>query len=1056
MNCQRRGSERLSPLQGIALLSPVRPSAKAFSVVLLSLACLSPTHGQDEPADEAPIALQGRIMDDTGAPVTDARVRLMPRRAPRSRVNAPTDEEGRYQLREGGLTGDYLVEVQSQRWVGLSYRDGKTVQLKAGQPASLDITLRRACRVRVRTVDESGEPVRRVTIYVKSFGSDRPTSRTRQRTDDDGWATLQLPPSKTKYLIGTMHDDFAFANATVTVEDPEQFAVRKIVLSHGKVVEGTVICSDGQPPAGWRILAMPKWWGFGVSPRGDVIGPQGTFTLPRVGPGKYRVTISIPSGENGSSPRTVLDDVELADMEQPLDLKFDHPSPSSMVYMNGKIDYVGEAPADGFWIFANSEDSSTHSSMYVRDGRTDFQIGPVPKGIYTLRIQSVGIESEPVKATAPADNVRLKVVVRGKPKLRGTVVDAKTGEPLTKFRIRIHKLRTLSGPNYVQDPEWQEVSNESGEFLAEVNGPGIYQVIAAGPGYAQSRTEPINTNENGEKPHEIRMGRGGSLTGIVVDQDGNPVDGATVLPLSKAAGAMQGLTHRFTTSEGGVRTVDGKFVIENLELGKESLKVTHPDFCPTVVKEVAVEEAVSAEPVRITMRVGGTVKGHVYDSQGRPEADVTLFFQDETGYGGSRHQEAGRLATVVTDESGYYEALHLTPGLCYIQRADEWESFGVLRHAVLAENATTHTVNFGGPHSVSGRLLLNNEPLAQVRVLLSGENAHFGIYRSQVQTNDRGEFSFPVSTPGDRTLYYRLPGRRSDWGRIRDVHISATGVELGELHHRTGSVTIRLEPAEADGFRFSLHEYDPVWTHGRNLGTATRQAPQDPLVIGQVPVGKYEVVGSPPYDRVSRTSLGFQLRQVVEVTPESMNPVIKLKVPEGTASLNGKVTQVEGRKGGTFRISSPDGALVRQVMIQEDGTYQVDRVPRGEFQVLAGSTRDARVLHEFKIRDGEQRELDVNLTDTLGEVGFLDVGVYTADGIPLPCQVQLEREGETIPARTRQRGRVSFMNARGKYTLVAQHSGFETLRKEVELQPVGADGRPADGYRLDVRLQPAE
>src|SRR5262249_5171425 len=111
------------------------------------------------------------------------------------------------------------------------------------------------------------KPIAGVTLYVTSVGDTRGVNSDGVATGKEGWATIPaLPASKTDYLVGAVHGKYGLARLTVTLNDPEAVPEHTIMLAAGKELKGTAVCSDGLPPAGWQIYAIPTWWNFGVYP----------------------------------------------------------------------------------------------------------------------------------------------------------------------------------------------------------------------------------------------------------------------------------------------------------------------------------------------------------------------------------------------------------------------------------------------------------------------------------------------------------------------------------------------------------------------------------------------------------------------------------------------------------------------------------------------------------------------------------------------------------------------------------------------------------------------
>ncbi|QDT43669.1 Regulatory protein BlaR1 [Gimesia alba] len=1001
--------------------------------------------------------LIGRIVDKTGAPVTDAEVILSPEHGGRV-ITTKSDAEGRYLFPEVKQLGKYYLRVKSKRWVGIQRRsDCPLVNLTDEFNTIQDVTLERACRLQIEAVDEQGNPVPRVRVYAKSMADTNQYSSETVTTDQQGQAILGLKPSEFKYKIATSSPNYGFAKLIVKLDDPEKIVKYQLVQRRGIDVRGQVLCSDGKPPAGWKINALPDWWNFGRYPSGYEIGKDGSFTLPHIVPEKYNVSVSVPMGGRSYSPRTVLGPTNLLSQEQPLSLKLNYPSPASLVSLSGKIQYSGGGrPQRGFWIFANSDEPLRRGSVYIRPGQTEFRFDPIQRGQYKLKIESPGLELKGGDFTvrAPAKEIKLNVVVKGKPKLQGTVVDGDTSKPVTEYQVSVIKTRTLRGPNYAQNPRWMNVDNAAGKFEVEVNGPGVYVVQVAAAGFAPALSESINTDSSQGKPIQIRLKVGSSLSGTVVDEKGQPIDGATVIPLSKSRGVSPTSLGAFTTEDGATKTVDGKFTLKHLGFEKESLKVTHPDYAFTIVEEIDLK-ASPVPDIKITLKRGGTVKGLVTDAAGQPEPNTTLFFRDSAAYNGDSSSQDGLLATVITDEKGEYTVSHLPEVISNVIRAEEWTSNGVVRQTILPENGQTSKLNLGGRPKVSGLLKVNGKPLANRRLLFAGESPNSGIFRAYSVTGSNGSFEFYGAGPAERTLYYAVPERLNDWVRVDSYRLLSEDQDLGTIDQKIGQLVVNCQPEPTKNMRLTLRAYNPVWTFGRETGIlAPRQSNQEPFVFTQVPPGEYELVASRPgYPTVYRKMI---------LSPDNVNASVTLPLSEGTATLRGSLSKelFGPTKAIWLKLWSEDKRLMSRILPDEQGKFTVKHLPAGDYFLTEQDVRDSKKLLQFSLKKNEEKTL--NLTPELigkpsPKPGFRVIKVFTENGIPLPgCEVQLKSATGTISRHSQQEERQHFVGTPGTYEMTAKYPGFETLKQKVELIIPDADGSYPKDVTIIVRLKPVD
>jgi len=365
-----------------------------------------------------------------------------------------------------------------------------------------DFQLPRACRIRIQTVDETGNPVRDIGIYSASLADERWGNSNIVSTNKKGWATIGgLKPSAIEYIFGTTSKNYGFAKLVRKLDDPTLEIEEKLVLSKGEDVSGIVLCSDGKPAAGWTINAMPDWWHFGASPQGAKIADDGSFTFPHVVKGKYDVTVSVPTSEGLLRQERALSEFVLPSSDGELEIRLGIPSPQSMTAIAGEITTLGNPRKEMIRVSAWSENGQHRGNDSIGPGEYDFRIGPLPPGRYTLNFSSTEIEQKRVpNVQAPSDNLEVELNVTGKPRLSGIVVHAGTGEPLSRFRIRVRKIGYLRGQNYGQGSQWRAIQNAQGKFAIDVVGPGIYQIVVAAKNLATVRSEPINTDEYQGEP----------------------------------------------------------------------------------------------------------------------------------------------------------------------------------------------------------------------------------------------------------------------------------------------------------------------------------------------------------------------------------------------------------------------------------------------------------------------------------------------------------------------------------------------------------------------------
>lgn len=1007
----------------------------------------------ESPAER--FVLNGRITDETGAGVTDARVTL-------SSVEGNSAEEtqsgfqGRYAFASVKRPGEYRLMIHSTRCLGFTdFNACPRLVLDARKPVVRDFKLRRACRLRIQTLDEQGRPVADVRFIKSRFFGDF-----ENETDRQGWAMIGgLAPSAANYQLGVYSKDFTIARLDIKLDDPKVVVERKLVLKPGVTVKGTVARSDGAPLVGWRILALPSWWNIMSYPVAEPINRDGSFALHHVGPGAYNVLVFIPIDRaGGGTMRQPISNFELAVQQGPLSIKVDYPSAGSTASIAGKLRFIRGRPKRPYLILATSADGSRTAMQQRQHDDETFQIENLQPGRYRVTFMSQEIEAtDGLVVVAPSQDTVLPIKLREQFTLRGTVV-LPDGGGARDFRLRVVQLRALRGPTLGMLSAWRSVADPQGRFTEEVVGPGIYAIEATADGFSTTRSEPINTDRLPQQEIRLVLSRGASLAGTVLDDSGRPIEGATVFSLSSFRGATP-LSYAEIPSGIGVNTVRGRFQLAGLNPGSDVLRIVHPDYAP-VSKSIQITAGVQPR-LEIVMKRGGTVQGHVQDPQGRLLPGVTLHFQD--GPYGSESQR-GRYASAITDENGYYEVHHLPERLVYIHLDREWDALGVVRQAILPADGKTRRLDFGGSSTVAGRLFVNGKPLAKTKVLLAGDDPNFSLVRATAMTDAEGAFVFSGIAVGERYLYFSVNEKLGQWVRVRALRIDSTARNFGRIEHTDGRVTVDLSGIpirENEAVRANLSFNEGVAQRNRSAGIAVPHfAGKGPFVFEHVTPGRYRIdlaVGE-----------RFTFRSAVEMPVGRHDHTVSLEFPRGSAAIRGTIDPLlrEGMISDRIDLRAKDDRFTTDVVIERDGRFEATSLPAGDYSLavyrqLPNSSSTVTLTSEFSLRDRETKNLNLtpeNMRSPEWKDGVMSLYVFTSDGIPLPgCEVKLTgANGPLSPFYINPDGCIIFRGQPGTYELAVKFPGFKPVTEQLELKIPDIRRSWADDSTRRVILSPIE
>ncbi|MHC4692527.1 MAG: sigma-70 family RNA polymerase sigma factor [Planctomycetota bacterium] len=988
--------------------------------------------------------LSGLITDaETNEPVTGAKVYAV--HVSGGRINeSETDPNGFYCFKKIRRHGDYNIRIFQKEYVGVHYRDKVNIHLEKERQAVKDFKLQRACMIEISVVNEEGEPLAG-TYFINTLLADEnkreiEDSMHPEKTDANGLILLGgFKPVDTPYLIVARHivrgkliqkngrkyystyRDYAPGRLEIILTDPNIIEFREIVLEKGISIAGYAEYLDGVPAEDLRISAHPEWWHSHSLPRDYAVDANGFFTLEHVLPGRYNLRASIPLSDD-SSRGISLGDRELPLEEgQLLEIKIPEKSPQSLVSISGTINWVSENKPSHVYIDAVSPQGSRRFTSLARNSKgeleNNFVIERLEPGIYTLRFSGSNIEDTTVRnVRAPGEGLVVDISTKRQTKLRGKVVSKETGEPVTGFEVGFGR-------------DWIRFNHPEGEFELASVGTKCRSVYVRADGFTMKRSKEICPDAN--EPVVIELGIGGVIEGIVVDENRKPIQDAKISYRYKRSRNEKPHEKYITATN-----ADGLFVIEDVpqDTSSQWFMINHPNYAPEIKLIEMGEDNIT--DVEIVLKKGGVIEGYVYDSKGQPIGDTTLYFLDESQYSYWKENRA-RLGSVTTDPNGYYQITRMPEILCFGFRHEPDNQLGVVRTAVLPGNGKTTRLDFGGRWYAAGRLLQDGKPVANTKVMVTGNTAGYETaFTAYAMTDSDGVFTFWGIPSGLRFMYWSIPGMRS-WGQWIEMgrfeFESGVDLNLGDFEVGLSEVSVQLvaeNPTEQlDQLDIFIQRYNEKGFWGRKAGQILpREDVNDPYIFSKLSPGIYEVIAS----RQNYPAI----RKVFEIEQGQKIQRIDLWIPPGSASLSGKIIPHDpNRPQSSLLLRSVDQTITMDIRPAADGSYKIGNLPFGDYiigKTAVALSRQSK-LKEVSLGAGEHKNLDIEIADIgQGYDGYLVVLVVTEDGLPLAgTDVWLERAGKTVVPHFEGDKSKSLKGEPGEWILHAQHPGYKSVRQKV-------------------------
>ena len=605
---------------------------------------------------------------------------------------------------------------------------------------------------------------------------------------------------------------------------------------------------------------------------------------------------------------------------------------------------------------------------------------------------------------------------------------------------------------------------------------------------AASKSEPLDPQPGEHLNVEIPLTYGATLAGTLLDEEGQPVEGAELeVLIDTIIYGQGGATARETET-----AADGSFRLEAVPAGESLLSYTQDGFIPAS-QELELLEGQVMDEMELVLGRGRRVTGRVVWPDGAPaaEAEVDLTF-DMSQMGGMAAFNAmsGAEGSDETDENGEFVITGLgngpftvratiskpeddapeDEGRTWLARAD-----GVRPDPVGKDPEERLTLELEPPIGFAGRVLdEQNEPLPAFTIhVRSDEGGLFAAFGSDGDSagfeNEDGTFFFDGLRAGDWFVMAACEG----YGAAEPVKVKlprpddAERIELSLFRLATLSGVVQ----DPDGRPIS----------GADVGR--QRTPQEIRRIGLLgddserartdKEGKFTIEGITPGSvSLVAEAAGFAESEPVgvEVTPSQSVDSVVLTLRVG-GKIVGEVYDADGEpEAGSPILAQRPSALGLQRWARSDaeGKFTIENMIPGSYQVMVMPDQETvegeRGEDDFTSIFAEMRLTMVDVKDE--EESFVQLGSPPGDPVRVYGQVELDSRGVpevmvTFVPDGGERGAMRFTTTdeRGEYELEVTSPG----RYMVSMQKIGGTGQSqslsvfedipeADDHRLNLGL----
>jgi protocatechuate 3,4-dioxygenase beta subunit len=595
--------------------------------------------------------------------------------------DAETGSDGTYKI-TGLVTGEYRVDVWAEGYFQQFYdgvRDWELatlVPVVEGQDTpNINFGLDLGGTISGIVTDAQGNPIE--GAWVEAY-SDNGNGWGNAETGSDGSYNIGgLVAGEYRVEIwadGYLHEfynsvrDWELATLVPVVEGQDTPNIN-FSLDVGGTLSGIVTDAQGMPIEGAWVHAQSddgSGWGYTET------SPDGFYNIGGLATGEYRVEVWADGylHEYYNSVR----DWGLATLVPVVEGQ-DTPNINFSLDVGGTIsgivtDTQGN-PIDGAWVHAQSDDGSGWG--YTETGPDGFyNIGGLATSEYRVEVRADGYLREYYDGVRDWENATLVPVVEGQDTpninfsldvggtISGIVTDAQ-GNPIEGAWAEAYA-NDGSGWGYAEtdaEGSYKIVGLASSEYLVEVWADGYLHEYYDGAHQTGDATFVGVTEGQDTLGIDFSLDVGGTISGVVTDAQGNPIEGAWVGADREGGGGG-----------GDAQTdADGSYQIDGLATGEYLVLAGAYGYLGEFYDGVRNWEDATLAPVvevrdtpniNFRLDVGGTISGIVTDAQGNPIERAWVETESVDGNGRSYAR---------TGPDGSYKTIGLASGE---YRVDVW------------------------------------------------------------------------------------------------------------------------------------------------------------------------------------------------------------------------------------------------------------------------------------------------------------------------------------------------------------------------------------------------
>jgi len=577
-----------------------------------------------------------------------------------------------------------------------------------------------------------------------------------QSTTADGTFCFEQVPVAADFLFCQVRisaqKDYAYAEVVASFVGGAGDAYCELVLEPAAVVEGRVVDPSGAGLGDAKVMVCNESVGSYL-PRPFEIEANGTFLTGPLTPGYYNIIARCPGFSQKSEMSCLMPGRQRLTIQMT----------SGGCSISGRLTSRPDGrPVAGVSMASWCRNRPSYSG--TTDGAGRFDIFGIEPDTYRLRLseRAPWVIAESPEVVVPEGEAVTGVevqAVRGA-YVSGRVLDEKTGEPMPRLPLRFDP---PEGDAYGTGTYPDAFTDEQGAYSIGPLTPGRYQVLLWGDFITEtSYTLPSFADVAGV---DFKVAHDAAVTGTVVDSEGRPVAGASVVAASVE-------TQHFATTDS-----EGRF---SIRLAKRHLPTRLQAYSSGRASE-EVGPVRGDSDHRLTLLPASRIEGTVVDQSGRPQPDmwVQVEINGPLWYPGNGID--GSAAT--TSATGLFRIEFVLPGehTLNVYAGSSPVGYPVATADVtVREGETLHArlvINTQGLGQVEGFVLSNGAPMPGVGVEANCDGEEW-VGSAHDLTDVDGFYRITKLRPGGLTVSLRVS--TADGGRTQRAE--EIDLAAGETH----------------------------------------------------------------------------------------------------------------------------------------------------------------------------------------------------------------------------------------------------------------------------------